>query len=463
MIPEYQMHRVLGRALESGGDFAELFFEDRNETNIRYSDSAVQNVTGITMYGAGLHLLSDIEDVYVYTNSISEQALLKLATIAAELLATKTSCRRPALPEMKLQPVRNPNSVEVYPSDVSRGQKIRLLEEAYKAGRNTGIRIPRLAVDYFDTDQQIIVANSEGLCTGERRVTSRLRLQVTVEDGGRSFFNWEDYTRPCGFEAFREEGISAAFAQDVVRRTRDAMNAGTVPSCVVPVVLEAGSCGTLWHESCGHALEASAIAARSSAFVDRIGTHVASPKVTLIDDGTIMGLYGSSGIDDEGQPRRRNVLIENGILRQYMCDRFHGRLIGMASNGCGRRQNYTYAPTSRMSNTFLAPGDDDDEEMLRSVPEGLYVRRIGGGTGGMQFSLEVKEGFWIKNGQLDHQVRGLMLTGNGIDVIKKIDRVGRALLHERNGGFCGAASGLIPTTTSQPRVRISELAIGGEG
>ena len=338
-----------------------------------------------------------------------------------------------------------------------------MLEEVDKAARGTGVRVPRLAADYFDTDQNIVIANSEGLLTGERRVTSRVRLQVTVEEGGRSFFNWEDYTRPQGFEAFREQNALADFASDMVLRTRDTMNAGSVPSCTVPVILEAGSCGTLWHESCGHALEASAIAARRSAFVDKIGQKVASDKVTLIDDGTIPGLYGSSAIDDEGHPRQRNILIENGILKQYMCDRYHGRLIGMDSNGCGRRQNYTFAPTSRMSNTFLAAGEDDDDEMIRSVPEGLYVRRIGGGTGGMQFSLEVREGFWIRNGQIDRQVSGLMLTGSGIDVIKRIDRVGRTLIHEKNGGFCGAASGLIPTTTSQPRVRISEMAIGGEG
>ena len=144
----------------------------------------------------------------------------------------------------------------------------------------------------------------------------------------------------------------------------------------------------------------------------------------------------------------------------YLCDRLHGAMIGLPSNGCGRRQNYTYAPTSRMSNTYLAAGEDDEEEMIRSVPEGLYVRSIGGGTGGMQFSLEVKEGWWIKNGELAYPVKGLMLTGNGLDVIKKIDRVGKKLEYD-GGGFCGAGSGLIPTTTFQPRVRIAEMAIGG--
>lgn len=455
------MQLVLERALETGGDFAELFFEDRRETNIQYGEGAVQKVTDIGIYGVGLHLLAGLQDVYACSNSASEASLFALAARAASLLAEKRGGCPAAVPPLRHAPADNPNIVLVHPSSVPRASKIRLLEEAYGAARSTGIRVPRLAADYFDIDQEIAVANTEGLCTGERRVTSRIRLQVTVEAGGQAHFNWEDYTRPQGFEAFREDGAIGSFAADAVRRTRDMMLAGTAASCVVPVVLEAGSCGTLWHECCGHTLEARSIAARNSAFVGKIGQKVASDKVTLIDDGTIAGLYGTSAIDDEGHPRQRNVLIENGVLKQYMRDRFQGRLIGMESNGCGRRQNYTYSPTSRMSNTFLAAGTDDDGEMIRSIPDGLYVRRIGGGSGGMQFSLEVKEGFWIRNGLIDRQVKGLMLTGNGIDVMGKIDRVGKNLVHEKGGGFCGSVSGLIPTTTSQPRVRISEMAVGG--
>jgi TldD protein len=340
---------------------------------------------------------------------------------------------------------------------------MRLLEEAGKAARSCGVNVPRLAADWFDTDQIVTIANTEGLLTGERRVTSRIRLQITVEAGGKSHFNWEDFTRPTGFESFHDMGEIAEFAKGAVTSTRNALLADTARPCVAPVVLEAGSCGTLWHECCGHTLEASAIAAGASAFVGKLGMKVASGKVTLVDDGTIPGLYGTSAIDDEGRLRQRNVLIENGILKSYLCDRYHGRLIGQESNSCGRRQNYAYAPTSRMSNTFLMAGTDDDDEMVRSVPYGLYVKRIGGGSGGMQFSLEVKEGYIIKNGQIDRQVSGLMLTGNGIDAMGRIDRVGSNLVHEKNGGFCGAASGLVPTTTSQPRVRISEMAIGGEG
>ena len=463
MITEWQMKLVLEKAQATGGDFAELFFEDRDELNIKFADQTALGVTSIRIFGAGLHLLAGSQRIYVYSNNTSFEALMALAAKAAGLLGLQPPEAPAAAASFHQIPATNPNAAAILPSTVDHTAKLRLLEETDRAARGTGISLARLVADYFDTDQRIVVANSEGLLNGERRVTSRIRLQVTLSDGARSFFTWEDFTRPKGFEAFSNGSSYVEFAQDAVRRAQVMMNAGSVSPCTVPVVLDAGSCGTLWHECCGHTLEASAIASRQSSFVDKIGEKIATEKVTLVDDGTLSGLYGSSGIDDEGHPRQCNTLIENGVLQSYLCDRFHGRLIGMASNGCGRRQNYTFAPTSRMSNTFLAAGSDDDDEMIRSLPEGLFVRRIGGGTGGLQFSLEVKEGFWIKNGQIDRPVKGLMLTGNGIDVMNKIDRVGKTLVHEDNGGFCGADSGLIPTTSSQPRVRISQMTIGGEG
>ena len=316
-----------------------------------------------------------------------------------------------------------------------------------------------LAMNYFDTDQRVTVANTQGVYTTDRRVTSRLRMQPVVENEKGSYGVFHDMPYAKGFEAFEQEDVTADFARNLIFQFDRILRADTVKPCVVPVVLAAGSCGTLWHESCGHSLEAIAIAGGGSAFAGLIGQKVASHKVTLVDDGTLPGQYGSAAIDDEGHPTQRNVLIENGILKGYMCDHYFGSLIGMESTGSGRRQNYTYAPTSRMTNTMLAEGTDDEEEIIRSVPDGLYVTSIGGGFGGAQFSLAVEEGFWIKNGQLDRQVKNLMLTGSGIDVIKRIDRVGRKMEME-GGSFCGASSGLVPTTTPQPMCRISEMAIG---
>lgn len=412
MIQKDEIRQVLESAKALGIEFAELFFEDREETNIPCIETVIQGVKSLRICGAGLYLIQGLSNVYLYTNQVTKEALLDLVKKGAEMLEIKARAAAAGI-VLTEKSYHNPCPVVKYPSQISNQDKINVL------------------------------------------------LQAVVADGGSAYGTWDDYTKASGFEAYDDELSYTSFAKDMVKRADRIRTAGSISPCTVPVVLAAGGCGTLWHESCGHSLEAIAIAHRSSAFVDKIGEKVASDKVTLVDDGTLPGQYGSAAIDDEGHPMQRNILIENGVLKSYMCDRYYGKLLGMESTGSGRRQNYTYAPVSRMTNTCLAEGSDDEDEIVRSVDNGLYVESIGGGFGGMQFSLEVKEGFWIKNGQIDrdHQVKNIMLTGNGIDVIKRIDRVGKKMKYEK-GGFCGASSGLIPTTTPQPMVRISHMAIG---
>lgn len=461
MISENQMRSVLDAALTGGGDFAELFFEDREETNIRAVNSLPQGVKSIRICGVGLTVMAGTASVYLYSNHEDYESLMGLAARAVGLLQAKKRGEAVSAPAFEKRSFRNPNLIVMYPGDVSAAKKLAALRLADAAARGAG-KVQNLNVDYFDNDQRILVANSEGLLTSDRRVNSRMRFQITLSDETGSYFEWDDYTKAEGFEAFADMEGCQAFAADLVGRVYRTWKAEPAVTCRVPVVMAAGACGTLWHECCGHGLEACAIARKNSIYTGMLGKRVASDKVTLIDDGTYPGLYGSSAIDDEGHQRQKNVLIENGILKQYLCDRLHGRMIGMESNGCGRRQNYTYAATSRMSNTYLAPGKDDEEEMIRSVPDGLFVQSLGGGTGGSTFTLSVKEGYLIRNGQIDRQVKGLMLSGNGLEVMQKVDRVGGKLETDM-GGFCGAASGLIPTTTFQPMVRISEMTVTGEG
>ncbi len=457
MTSPLRLESVLQSALEGGADFAELFLEETDEGCVRMENGDVEGVDTMRVKGAGLQLLCGRSSVYVHTNENTPDALERLARTASELMRGIAGGDSARILPLRGQP---PDREIRRPSAADFADRIAVLKTMDRAARDTGVGIRRLAAACFGVRQHVTVANSEGLYTGEVREYSRARLQMTVEEGGRALGNWEDVAAPEPFSAFRDRDF-AGFAKDALIRTRNMLTARKAPSCVIPVVLEAEGCGTLWHESCGHSLEAGAVAAGTSEFAGKMGQKVASDRVTLIDDGTIPGLYGTTGIDDEGHPRGRNILIERGILKGYLCSRFQGRLIGLPQNGCGRRQNYTYAPVSRMGNTFLDAGEDDDDEMISSLAEGLFVTKIGGGTGGAQFSLEVKEGFWIRNGEICDQVRGLMLTGNGLDVIRKIDRVGKHLVHERSGSFCGAASGLVPVTASQPRVRISEMAVSG--
>jgi TldD protein len=458
MISIDQMQEVLKKAKSTGGDFAELFFEEQDETNICCKEGSIDGVKTKHIYGVGLYLLKGTQSVYVYSNNTSYESLISLAIKASTMLAIKEKSSV-VIPALTKQQYHNPNIILKYPGSISYQDKIKVVEDSYRCAKSAGNILLAAQVDYVDTDRKITVVNSEGLYTNDTRVTSRIRFGITTGDEKDSFYHWEDYTRARGFEAFQENEDYLDFAKNLVIRTENMRKAETMKPGVMPVVLAEGACGTLWHECCGHTLEATAIASRNSFFVDKLGQKIAADKVTLLDDGTLPNHYGTDAIDDEGHPKQKNVLIENGILKSYMVDRLHGRKIGMESTGNGRRQNYTYAPVARMTNTYLAAGHDDEAEMIRSVADGLYVESLGGGFGGTQFSIQVNEGYLIKNGQLDRQVKNIMLTGSGAEIMKKIDRVGKRVGFE-GGSFCGASSGLVPVTAMQPMVRISEMSVG---
>jgi TldD protein len=240
------------------------------------------------------------------------------------------------------------------------------------------------------------------------------------------------------------------------------LHAELCPAGRMPVAIENGFGGVLFHESCGHSLEATGVSKGHSEFCGKLGQQIASSIVTAIDDGTIPNGWGSSDFDDEGTPTHRNVLIENGILKQYLVDKLGGRRMGMEPNGCSRRQDYTFAPTSRMSNTFIAPGNDEDSEIISSMGDGLYCASMGGGsvnpmTGDFNFS--VSEGFLVRDGKIDRPVRGATLIGRGSQILMAIDRVGKNMLTGQ--GMCGSLSGSIPADVGQPLIRIREITVGG--
>ena len=458
MLSQEEIRLVLSEAVRTGGDFAELFWEDKEEHDIDYSGGKVGRATTVRTVGVGIYLLRGEKSVYVCTNDLRLPSLLEQARRAAELLDSGTGSLQ--IPSFVSRQIASPNPVEISPADVDNARKIELLRNT--SGSLSGYAgLRSMDIGYSDKDQRVMIANTEGLFTQDRRTACRSAAES--DDGrqdGRLLSRWADYVCPSGFEAFRDTDATTTFAKNFLERMATSLKAEPIRSCTVPVVLDAGSCGTFWHECCGHPLESIAIASGSSEFCGQLGKKVASDKVTLLDDGTIPGMYGSEAVDDEGTPTRRNVLIENGVLKGYLCDRMGGRRLGMQSTGNGRKQDYTYAPTSRMTNTFLAPGTDDEEEMIRDIDRGLFVTGCGGGSGGREFSIEITEGWWIENGRLVHPVSGLTLNGRGMEVIKLVDRVGSRLAPDF-GGFCGASSGLVPTTAFQPRIRVSAMAIGG--
>ena len=453
---------ILERAIKGGAGFAELYFEDRDELSIKFN----QNVKGITkthIYGAGLYLISGLQTVYSYTNDTSIESLKSLCDKSVKLLLQKQETKdNPTIPQFILKDIVDPNPVIEFPSSIQYQDKIKLLLEVNKACNGLYNEIINLDLTYFDTDQKVVIVNSRGLLAEDRRVTSRVRLFPTLTSPDDSISYFTDFTRPAGFEVFKD-GSYIGYAQKILKDMRENLYADTAPGGVMPVILEGGGCtGTFFHEACGHQFESQTIV-NKGIFADKIGTKVASDKVTLIDDGTMPNSYGSSKFDDEGNPRRKNILIENGIMKSYLCDRIGALRLNTECTGSGRRQGYSFSPAARMSNTYLDKGNDDPDEMISSLPSGLFVTKMGGGSGGEEFTLAAQTAFIVKNGKIDKQVKGAMLLGKGVETMQKIDRVGNTLIKEDGGGFCGSISGLLPTTTSGARMRVTEMLIGGKG
>ena len=463
MLSNGQIEKILAEARKSGADFAELYLEDRNDTILKCVDRKVNGVTGLHIHGAGLYVLDGINRVYVYDNDTSYAALMKVAEKASVLIASGRRCPEggPVSVPLYMRRYASPVHTEIYPDQVEVRRKVELAKEIDLAARSAGPVVRSMNTEYYDEIQHVTIANSEGLLTEDTRVFTRVRLAGTVEWKSQAAYAFQDYVKPAGFEIFKEKEDYIGFAQGSVRDMEARLKAEPIRSCVVPVVFEGGAAGVFWHEACGHNLETTCIDAGESDFGDKLGCKVASDKVTLIDDGTLPGLCGSEAVDDEGCPTQKNVLIEKGVIKRFLCDRLGARKYGMSQCGSGRRQSYCFAPAARMHNTYLAAGEDDEEEMIRSLPEGLYVKTLGGGNSGTDFSIAVLDGYWIRNGQIAYPVKNVTLGGNSLDIIKRVDRVGRILVPDLGGGFCGASSGLVQTTAYQPRMRVTAMSVAG--
>ena len=331
MLTQTIANRVIDRALGLGADFCEIFAEDRRETTIKYEKQQCTNASRTNIYGAGIYLLQGCSSVYVYTSDLTENGLMKLLDKAAPFL----KAGKGGTPiTFRQQSVLEPNPVREYPGSVALSKKVELLSQTDRAVQSAIQSRYFAEYTYFDMDQNVVIASSDGTWAQDRRVTSRIRNRFTVSNGVESAGNFVDFTRPMGFEAFRDNRQIPQFIRQV-REREESLTAEKAPRGRFPVVFEGGACvGTFFHEACGHQLETNNMRCETAYFRDKLGKQVASSKVTLIDDGTLPGQYGSSKFDDEGMPRQRNVLIENGILKSFLVDRLGARQFGVKRTGC---------------------------------------------------------------------------------------------------------------------------------
>jgi TldD protein len=453
------IERVLADALRTGGDFAEVFVEDRRTAAARLDDGRVEEFTSGRDRGAGIRVVRGDTTGFAHTADLTERGLREAAAAAAAAArggggGVRTVALTPSAPP-------RPHDVEVLPETVPKARKVELLLRADDAARSEGAAIRQVSASYADSRRRILVANSDGLLAADDQVRTRLLVQcVAVGDTGMQT-GFEGPGRTVGFELYDEVPVEET-ARTAARRAIQMLRARPAPSGKLPVVLRRGAGGVLFHEACGHGLEADLVGRDASVFRGRLGEQVASPLVTLVDDGTFAREWGTYAIDDEGAPARRNVLIERGVLTDYMWDLLRARKEGRPQSGNGRRQSYQHLPMVRMTNTYVLAGADDPEEIIRQTPRGIYCVQLGGGqvnTATGDFVFGMTEAYMIEDGEVTEPVRAANLIGNGPEVLRLIDAVGNDF--DTWSGTCGKDGQSVPVSSGQPTLRVAAITVGG--
>ena len=459
MIQRELCQRVLQRAAATGADYAELFAEHTVNHSVHMIDAKVDAVNDAVVAGVGIRVFKGLRSVSASTVDTSEAGLLRCADAAAAALGEGTAEIDIVLHERSFGDI---HPVKIVPSSVSNARKIAILKDAYFAASDYDEAISQVSGTLLDVDHKILIATSEGLYAQDRQIRTRLAITAIAEKNGETQTGTCSPGRRMGLEMFDSVINPQSVGREAARQAMVMASAGYCPAGVMPVAIGNGFGGVIFHEACGHSLEASSVALGMSEFAGKLGEKIAHEKVTAIDDGTIPNAWGSINIDDEGTPSQRNVLIEKGVLKSYMIDKMGGRRMNMAPTGSARRESYSYTTTSRMTNTYIANGEDKNEDIIASIEYGLYAKAMGGGsvnpaTG--EFNFSVQEGYMIRNGKIAEPVRGASLVGKGSEIIQKIDMVGNDM--EMGQGMCGSSSGSVPTNVGQPLIRVSSITVGG--
>lgn len=459
MIARSLIEKVLERAMTTGADFVELFAERTRTTSMVMADSRVETVRDNTITGVGLRAFVGTRTVFASTSDVSEDGLMRCAASVATAVGDAKNVPHVCLTE-RIFP--NIHPVKIVPSDAHLGRKVELLRMGDEAAKAYDKRVVQVQSSIMNRDRSILIANTDGLLTADRNVRTRMGISVIASNGSENQSGFYGPGRLMGLELFDEVVDPRAVARRAAAQAITNLEAVYCPAGKMTVAIENGFGGVIFHEACGHSLEATSVAIGASQMAGKLGQKIANEKVTAVDDGTIPNAWGSVNIDDEGTPTQRNVLIENGVLKSYMIDRLGSRRMNMPMTGSSRRENYTYEPTSRMTNTFIENGPDRNEDIIASIEYGLYAKSMGGGsvnplTGAFNFA--VSEGYIVRNGKICEAVRGASLIGTGSQILQDIDMVGQNL--ERGQGMCGSASGSVPTDVGQPLIRVSSITVGG--
>ncbi len=450
--------RILEQAMSTTADFAEVFQEVTESKAVSLLNGKVIRASTGFDSGTGIRLLAGTNSVYVYSSDYDIDVLLKLAKEAAAAIKGNDRGSIEALKELCST---TKATVEIDPMSVPKTDIVDFLRKSSDYALNYSPLITQVASGISCITRTARVINTRGVNTED--TTNRIRLSVeaiATKDNEKQSGRVAPGTMR-GYEFINEYPLIDKTKECCDTAIR-MVNAGYAPSAKMPVILGNGFGGVIFHEACGHALEATAVGIRNSYFTDMKGEQIASSLVSARDNATIDGEWGSYATDDEGNPSSDLLLIENGILKNYLVDELGARRMNCAPTGCSRRQNYSYAPTSRMSNTYICNGETDPKDIIANTEYGLYCTQMGGGsvdTSTGDFNFAVNEAFIVRDGKIAEPVRGATLIGKGQEILKNIDMVGNDL--QLSAGMCGSLSGGIPVTVGQPTIRVSSILVGG--
>ena len=462
MISHDLAAKVLAEALKTGGDLAELYIEDVVELDLGLDDSRLERAIRGADRGAGVRVFFGVMATYAYTDSLDEEGLLNAARAAAAAGKNSTTPKSIDLTERK-NPVYSP--VEKGFDTMSIEDKAALLAKIDVAGRAYHPKIAQVTASYKERSRRVWVYNSDGVFAQDDRNFVELRTGVIAKDGTKLQRAGEGFGAQSGLELF-DKNDAVAKVQEAAESAIKMLDARPAPAGEFTVVMCNGWGGVLFHEACGHQMEADFVTQGGSAYSGKVGQQVASPIVTAIDDGTIEGRRGTIRFDDEGTPSQRTVLIETGVLKEYMWDLTEARRVGReASTGNGRRQSFRHMPMPRMTNTFIDQGESDPDDIIKSTKYGIYIKSMSGGQADIakgDFVFNAKEAYLIEDGELTAPLSGATVAGNGPKVLMEIDMIGNDLALDPGQGMCGKGQ-WARVSVGQPTVRLPKVTVGGTG
>jgi TldD protein len=462
-ITEQLLERCLGEALSAGGDYADLYFESVIATSLGVDEQIVKSASQGTSAGCGIRVLSGERTGYAYTDNLNPDRLLDAARTAA-LIASGPA-------KQTVQGFTETSAADLYPVplggyDLDLAARLELILRADRAARAFDSRIVHVRAGYSEELRRILIAASDGAFASDTQPLCRLNVSVIAKQGPITTRGSAGGGGRSGLDQFIDSKSPENLAREAARGAILQLGAVPAPAGEMEVVLGPGWPGVLIHEAVGHGLEADFNRKKTSAFTGLIGQSVASPKVTVVDNGTIVGRRGSLNVDDEGSATQETVLIENGILKGYLSDKLSARLMGIGNTGSGRRESYQSIPMPRMTNTYMLAGDDSPEDILRSVKRGLYAVNFGGGqvdiTNG-KFVFSASEAYLIEDGKITAPVRDATLIGNGPEALKHVSMVGHDLKLDEGIGTCGKDGQSVPVGVGMPTIKLDKMTVGGTG